>query len=138
MTMKIAKEGWLILCDDIRQERGKLFSLIGVHEDNFVFNHLPVLIPELCFAVFLKGMRATKFKWEITFKLPEGEPTILAGKIGCSKDTLALQIFGGISPVRMTAEGDATLKVRFDDEKTPSLVRTFKIIKKSGPEGKSE
>lgn len=139
MTMKVAKEGWVIICDDIRREENKLFSLIGVYERDFVFNHLPVLIPELCFSIILREIKVKKFKWEITFKLPEAEPIILAGTSSCPPNTMNLQIIGGISPIRITAEGSATFEVKFDNEKAPSLSRTFNIkCKKSSSEKKSK
>lgn len=139
MTMKVAKEGWVIICDDIRREENKLFSLIGVYERDFAFNHLPVLIPELCFSILLREMKVKKFKWEITFKLPEAEPIILTGTTSCPPNTTNLHIIGGISPIRITAEGTATFEVKFDNEKAPSLIRTFNIkCKKSSSEKKSK
>jgi hypothetical protein len=108
MTMKVAKEGWVIICDDIRREENKLFSLIGVYERDFAFNRLPTLIPELCFSIFLREVKVKKFKWEITFKLPEAEPIILAGTSSCPPNTTNLHIIGGISPIRITAEGKKT------------------------------
>ena len=137
--MKVAKEGWVIICDDIRREENKLFSLIGVYERDFAFNRLPALISELCFSISLREIKVKKFKWEITFKLPEAEPIILAGTSSCPPNTMNLQIIGGISPIRITAEGSATFEVKFDNEKAPSLTRTFSIkCKKTSSEKKSK
>lgn len=139
MTMKVAKEGWVIICDDIRREENKLFSLIGVYERDFAVNHLPVLIPELCFSILLREIKVKKFKWEITFKLPEAEPIVLTSTVSCPPNTMNLQINGGISPIRITAEGVATFEVKFDNEKVPSLIRTFNIkCKKSRSKKKSK
>lgn len=47
-----------IICDDIREEVGNKFSLIGIYRGDVLNLHMPHVLPKLCFHLVLKGVKA--------------------------------------------------------------------------------
>ena len=73
MTEKpLAPFGYTIFCDDIRHEIGNKTSLIGVYENDMLFQHpiFPLLIPKLAMAIVVVVPKADlpdKIELEIFF-----------------------------------------------------------------------
>jgi hypothetical protein len=44
-----------IICDDIRQEVGGKFSVMGIYSDNIVLNKFPFTFSKLCFQIHMKA-----------------------------------------------------------------------------------
>lgn len=80
MTEKrLAPFGYTIFCDDIRHELGNKTSLIGVYENDMLFQHptFPLLIPKLVMAIVVEVPKADlpdKIKLEIFFPGDEEIP----------------------------------------------------------------
>lgn len=125
--MKVADNITLILCDDVREEAGNKYSLMGVYGAGLVFAHLPALLPKLCVCIMLENVRTDFREGNVTFKLPETEPTQI--RLDVSKNIIGqnITLFAVMVPFRAKCAGEARVEVRFARNSKPSVVHKFQI-----------
>lgn len=127
--MKFAKKNFTILCDDVREEKGGQFSLIGLYEKNLLVNNIPAVLPRLCLVILLTEIKESINRVHITFESPKNEtlnvefagPPKLKGED--TRFTLTL------SPFKINEIGIAKFEIKFNDEKKANIVHTFTLKK---------
>ena len=72
--MKIAKEIFTILCDDIRQEIGNKISLMGVYGKDIVVPFFPFTFPKLCLWMVAKEVQNELDGMRIQVTINAGTP----------------------------------------------------------------
>ena len=125
--MMIAKEIVGILCDDVREEVGNKFSIMGIYDDDVVFSSLPSMLPKLCLVVQIKEMKINITTYKIKVFSPENDSpkefNIPAPPIDDDHKNTRLII--ALSPFRASKCGDARIEVFNDDEKKPFYIHKF-------------
>ena len=125
--MKVADKITLILCDDVRQETGNKYSLMGVYGADLVFAQLPALLPKLCVCIMLNNVRTDFHEGNVTFKLPETEPTQIALKVSSNLVGQNITLFAVMVPFRAKCAGEARVELRFAGDSKPSVIHKFQI-----------
>ncbi len=127
--MKIATKITSILCDDVRQEAGNKYSLMGIYDGGIVFADFPALLPKLCLCVRMDEMKTAFRKCKVALKVPEVEPIHL--EVDSPEVSIGdnLRMFAFFIPFRAKTTGQAKFEVWFDDRKRPSHVHKFEIKK---------
>lgn len=131
--MKIAKEVFTLVCDDIREEVGGKASLMGVYND-IVFQGLPAVLPKLSFAIILRGLLKKFSKVDFVVKLPGENPVKLKTMSGFGqvlKIGESCNLHLAMAPFAVKTAGQVRLELIFDDAKEPQIVHTFEV--KTGP-----
>ncbi|MDY6954284.1 MAG: hypothetical protein SWE60_22490 [Thermodesulfobacteriota bacterium] len=125
--MKIADKITLILCDDVREETGNKYSLMGVYGADLVFANFPALLPKLCLCIMLNNVKVDFGQCNVTGKLPETEPTQI--RLDVSGDIIGqnITLFAVMVPFRAKCAGEAKIEVRFAGNSRPSVVQRFEI-----------
>lgn len=135
--MKIANKVYMILCEDIREEKGGKLSLLGVYgidKSGIIPDEIPSNLHKLCLAVMLSEIQIELTKCHVTITAPGKEkmeinlPTTPTHEIG-KNVTLGI----AVSPFQISKAGEAKFELRFNNEKKPSLVFNFQIIAKAQP-----
>lgn len=133
--MKFADKVNMVLCDDIREEKGNKFSLMGIYASSIVVDRTPVILPKLCLFVMLIGTKKNVPNMNIVFKSPNAAPMNQLLEVPTD------QAVGGnvatamaISPFKVNSPGDAQFEIRFEGEKRPSLIYKFKILTTASPD----
>ncbi len=126
--MKIAKNIYTILCDDVRQEVGNKVSLMGIYSKDILVNKVPVILPHLCLAIFIEGLQTPFSKVRVTVKTPEAEPINITSQPPSKLKGDNFNIVIGMAPFRIKGTGQAKFELHFDDAKKPNVVHNF-IIK---------
>jgi hypothetical protein len=125
---KIAKDEFLVLCDDIRDEAGNKRSLMGIYSDNIIFKSVPAALPKICLYIALRGIKRDFKSIHIRTRFPKTKsqsfeikelPPINLGK------NVSLGII--VSPFKTEAQGNARFEICFDDDDKPSLIYKFTI-----------
>ncbi len=128
--MKFADKVNMVLCDDIREEKGSKFSLIGVYGSTIVVNKTPVTLAKLCLFIMLIGTKNNVPSMNIVFKSPNAEPVSQSIKMppdqGGGVNSVAAAMT--ISPFKINSPGDAKFEIRFEGENRVALTYKFKII----------
>jgi len=125
--MKIADKITLILCDDVREETGNKYSLMGVYGAELVFANLPALLPKLCLSVMLNDVKADFGECNVTVKLPETDPTQIRLDVSGNIIGQNITLFAVMVPFRAKCAGEAKVEVRFAGNSKPSVVHKFQI-----------
>ncbi len=131
--MKLAKKITLLLCEDIREEKGNKLSVMGVYGYQLVLDRIPAMLPKLCLCVMLTEIVTVFSRFDVTVTLPNSEPILLTIS-GMSDVALGENRNLGIivSPARINAAGKARFELCFDEEKKPSIIHRFEIVEKKG------
>jgi hypothetical protein len=132
--MKIANKITSILCDDVRHEVGHKTSLMGIYDQDIIFDELPALLPKLCLFVRLEGVGTDFQECKVTLKTPEMDPVHLNIKIAKTHIGENVSLFAIFSPFRAKSAGQGQFEVRFDERKRPSHVYKFNIATTSDEE----
>lgn len=132
--MKLAEKIYLILCEDIRQEKGNKFSLIGVYTDRIIFSEIPSLMPQLSFCIRLEKIKSELPSGEIRLISPQTKPTNFNfGSPPNQTMGSTINFFISLSPYRVEAPGRVRIELHFEGFKKPSLVYKFQIEQKTKP-----
>lgn len=127
--MKFADQCNMVLCDDIREEKGNKFSLIGVYGSSIVVDRTPAILPKLCLFVMLIGTKKNIPNMTIVFKSPNAEPVQQLIKMppdqGVGNNVGAAMT---ISPFKINSPGDAKFEIHFEGETRATLTYKFKIL----------
>ena len=136
---KIAKKYQILMCEDVRQEVGNKFSLMGLYSGEIIVNKLPSFIRSLAFVLMLEDVLKSFKKISAKLFLPgEKKPLeILIEQPAESKSFKNRNIIVGFSPIRIEKTGTATVQFRFDDDKRPKYSYKFKISVAGEKSGKS-
>jgi hypothetical protein len=130
--MKLAKNISIILCDDIREEKGSKLSFLGVYgiyNSDIVVDKIPAVLPKLCLAIMLSETQILIEKCEVTIVLPDKEklqitsPEAPNNEIG-KNITLGFML----SPFKINSTGEVNVFFRFNDEKKLTLKFKFHIL----------
>ena len=127
-TVKLANKIQTILCDDVRNETGNKFSLMGIYGRDMYFKKFPAIVPKLCLCIMIEGPKIDFKEFNITLKYPQAETTHL--KLSVSEENQVkfnTVLFAQIIPFRAKATGPAKFEVRVDNNKRPSIIHRFEI-----------
>jgi hypothetical protein len=134
--MKIAKKVCMILCDDIREEKGEKLSYLGVYgieNSGMILSQIPAVLPKLCLAVLFTETLTQIDKIDVELMSPGAEKIhiVLPGPLPpLSSDNRNVSLGVIISPFKIGAAGEAKFTLRFNDEKKPSIKFPFRILEK--------
>lgn len=129
--MKFAKEIITILCDDIRDEEGNKRSLMGVYPRDYVVPKVDILVPKLCLAVFVNGIKDLIPQIKVTFYNPGFDPAVMHMKapplpdVKSGEKNFNLGII--ISPFRIKECGEARFELDFGIKGSPKVIHRFTI-----------
>ncbi|MBZ0221358.1 MAG: hypothetical protein K8I01_13120 [Candidatus Methylomirabilis sp.] len=105
-----------LMLDDIREERGGKFSLIGLYTQDIIVEALPAMMSKLCLFTRMKGGEGT-FSVKFSIKDPNGDellsrftPFNMTAREGYSHVNFM------VSPFGINHEGRYDLKMYLDDE----------------------
>lgn len=127
--MKLAKNIKVIVCDDIRNENGNKFSLMGVYTKSIILSSFPTILPKFCLCIMLEHVKINFQECRVTVKCPETEPIDLFVKSDNNADQIGkdINIFAFIVPLRILKPGPVKLEISFD--KNPIFKHQFEIQK---------
>jgi len=131
--MKIAKNIYVIVCDDIRQEIDDRLSLIGVYQEKLVVDAIPTIIPKFSLLVTLEDTTMNLPKIDLIIKPFKGETKVLSFKAP-SKNFIKgdnVRLIGLLSPFRVEAEGKVKIQIRISESDKAKTIHTFDIINRS-------
>lgn len=126
---KIAKDEFVVLCDDIREETGNKRSLMGVYSDNLILKNVPATLPKICLYIMLGGIKRQFENIHVTTKLPKLEPhsfELKALPLINVGQNMSMGIV--ISPFKVQSQGNARFEIRLDNDEKSSLIYKFKIL----------
>ncbi len=129
--MKVAKNKFILLSDDVRQETGNKISLMGIYSDKLIFQKLPAALPKLCITLFFEGLKEGIPDMRVRVKNPEMEPNEInvpqkPKKKGENNAISSIHIM----PFKANASGNATIEIYFGEEDHPSIIHKFRIESK--------
>ena len=128
--MKIAKNIFTMICDDVREEKGNKLSLMGLYEKEYIVSHIPLIIPRICLIIMLSETKEILNKVHITLKSPKSEPISInfdkLAKVEKGKDS---RVIVYLSPFKINGTGEATFEIKFNNDKKASIVHRFNIKK---------
>lgn len=125
---KIAKDEFVVLCDDIREEVGNKRSLMGVYSDNLILKSFPATLPKICLYIMLGGIKRQFENIHVRTKLPKSDPhsfELKALPLISVGQNMSMGIV--ISPLKVQTQGNARFEISLDDDEKPSLIYKFKI-----------
>lgn len=125
---KVAKNIYMILCDDIREETGNKNSLIGVYSDSVIVKQTPTILPKISLYVMLKKITRTFNEIKIKSFFPKSNPQNYIMATPSHFDIGTSLSFGlTISPFRITSPGKARFELYVDNEEKPFAIYRFII-----------
>jgi hypothetical protein len=126
--MQVAKKHFIFLSDDVREEKGNKISLMGIYSDKIIFDKLPAVLPKLCIAVFLEGLKEEIPDMRVRVKNPGMKPNEIHVPQAPKKkvESNANFVFH-VMPFKADASGDATIEIYFGEEDRPSITHKFRI-----------
>ena len=127
--MKISKNIYSILCDDVRNEVGNKLSLMGVYQQDILVHQFPTVLRSISLVVFFTELKKPISNFDIRLLLPKEEPTDFNVPVSTktSKGGSAAIILG-LSPFKLDKPGQAKFEVRIPGDEKPILIHKF-IIK---------
>ena len=127
--MKVANKITTLLCDDVREETGGKFSLMGIYTKDMIFPQFPALLPKICLCIMLDNVKTDFGTCNVTFHNPQQESVSLKLEIPEKQVGRTISLFAIYIPFRVVSAGDAKFEVRFGTNKKPSAIHRFKIHK---------
>jgi hypothetical protein len=127
--MKRAKNINVIICDDVREEKGGKRSFMGVYGENIIVRQMPKILPQLHVIFLIEEVIKPFSNIKLEVEMPEGKPSIMNFDVPALEVGKNWQISLGIIPVKIEKEGDWTFKVYFDKDIKPSKTHKIKIKK---------
>lgn len=116
MSKTLPRHEITLMLDDIREERGGKFSLIGLYTQDIIVEALPTMMSKLCLFTRMKGGEGT-FSVRFSIKGPNGDemlakfsPFSMTAREGYSHVNFM------ISPFGIKLEGRYDLTMYLDDE----------------------
>lgn len=128
--MKIAKNTYVLLCDDIRMEADNKISLMGVYQDDLIIDEIPQILPSLAFMIVFEGPKIQFTNVELIIKAPKSKPDIVIFESqpeGYVQNDDIKMLFK-LTPFRIKAEGKVKLQIRLPESKKAKTIHTFNII----------
>jgi hypothetical protein len=130
-NMKLADNIITILCDDIREEEGNKKSLMGIYSGDYIVHQTEIIIPKLCLAVMINGIKELIKRVKVTFHNPGFDPReiILEAPVISNAESSAPNATLGIivSPFRIKECGEARFELDFGTEEAPEAIYKFAI-----------
>ena len=129
--MKIAENIITVLCDDVRKEAGNKRSLMGVYSSHYIVQKTGIVVPKLCLAVMIVGIKDLIRQLKVTFYNPGFDPQVIkldAPTIdngGAATPDANLDIV--VSPFKIKEAGEARFELDFGTEEAPEAVHKFTI-----------
>lgn len=71
------RTAWCVVCDDVRQEVGSKYSMMGVYHGVILLPSFPATLPKLCFVISARTDTTNPFK-ELSFRVSKNDEEILA------------------------------------------------------------
>lgn len=129
---KLADRINVILCDDVREEVGNKFSLIGVYAAEVHLAKFPAILPKLNFVLLIIGTKRKVPRMNVLVTIPDSEPIRLSSLESNEQIVGQNLVFVvGISPFRVKSPGDAKFEIFLEGEDKPFLTYKFRIDKKT-------
>ena len=130
---KNPKFNYAIICDDIRQEVGNKFSLIGIYLKEIIVSKFPITLPKLCFAIEYENIvGGDKFSIELTDPSGKRLGGLVEGEAPEKIEGYArFQINAAFSPLIAKDKGDYKLAIVINKDKKKKKEIIFSI-KKAG------
>jgi hypothetical protein len=127
--MKRVKNISIIICDDVRDEKGGKRSLMGIYGETLIVQEMPKLLPQLHVVFIVEEIKGPFSKIKLEIKMPDAKPAIMEFKAPVLENGKNFQISLGIVPFKIEKEGDCFFEVYFDEDKKPSKIHKIKLIK---------
>ncbi|MBC2715673.1 MAG: hypothetical protein HF978_10215 [Desulfobacteraceae bacterium] len=127
--MKRAKNISVIICDDVREEKGGKRSFMGIYGDNIIVKEIPKLLPQLHVVFLVEEIKEPFSDIRLEVKMPEAKPVVMKFKVPVLEVGKNWQISIGIVPFKIEKEGDGIFEIYFDKDKKPSKIHKIKLIK---------
>jgi len=103
---KLAKEFFVLISDDVRQEVGNKISIMGIYSKEITVPDIPFVFPKFYIVIIAKELKVEIGELKIIVSMPENEPIALnlpaPPRQIISQD---LQLAVGISPLKINKEG---------------------------------
>jgi hypothetical protein len=131
--MKIAKNFYTILCDDIRHEVGNKLSYMGVYNE-VRFAKLPSALPKLALGVTLLGVNTEIHSFKFYLELPNQNRKEGGGnfpQLPPKGTDVSLDLHLG--PLKIDTVGIGKWVVVFNDSEDLQVVHKFKIVHDEPP-----
>ena len=127
--MRLAKNQFTILCDDVRQEVGEKRSLMGIYSNKLILKKLPAFLSKLCLVAFLEDLQKPISNAKARILNPQMEPIETMNvphlePVAAGED---LQIVFAFTPFKVEASGDAKIEIYFNDAVKPQIIHSYKI-----------
>ena len=121
--LKMPREIFSIICDDIRFEQGNKLSLIGTYTDGILVSSIPTVLPKLCLAQQFDDAKGVK-KLKFALRGPRlNIPPIEVQSEDPSKSKIRVSVV--FTAVNFAEEGDYWFETYFGDEKEPAVKKKF-------------
>ena len=129
--MKFAKENYIILCDDVRQEVGNKISLMGIYGKDIIIPDIPYILPRLCIFLRAREVKIEIQDLKVVVKLPQSDPiTMEIPAPPNQKIPHDMQIGMTIAPLNINGEGEAKIDIfQKDEPKKPLISHHFNLVK---------
>ncbi|RJQ56374.1 MAG: hypothetical protein C4530_14610 [Desulfobacteraceae bacterium] len=128
--MKYAKKSHIIICDDVREEKGNKISLMGLYQKNIIVSVLPTILKQLFVIVTLVDVVIPFSKLTMKVRLPGVKKPLILVNVAkeLKKGSDATLIFG-FAPLKITEIGIAEFAFYFDDTKRANFIHKIEIQK---------
>jgi len=110
---------YVIVCDDIREEKSNKAILIGVYSERVIVKALPTLLPKLAFRICFDIQKSMNARFMFSVKKPDGKyvgppfPMEIKSKIVGLKEAYVNII---LSPFVVDLEGNYGIYITVDDK----------------------
>lgn len=76
---------WVTFCDDVRQEVGNKYSMMGIYGSNLIVPSFPTVLPKLC-CTFNVRVPVDALPRQVVFKLFRGDEAIFEAEMSPASD----------------------------------------------------